>query len=149
MAKIIEWFLILLIFGAVAVIGNWVGYDVLPLTAVPGMLILVLITLAGMTLAKYIPGSFPSVGYIALVGIVISLPSFPGSEQIVEWVGHISILAIATPILAYAGISIGRSWGDFTKLGWRALVVATCVFLGTFLGSAIIAEIVLRIQGLI
>jgi len=149
MAKIIEWLLILMIFGAVAVVGNWVGYDVLPLTAVPGILILVLITLTGMTLAKFIPGNFPSVGYVALVGIIISLPSFPGGEQVVEWTGHISILAIATPILAYAGISIGRSWGDFTKLGWRALVVATFVFLGTFLGSAVIAEIVLRIQGII
>jgi len=106
-ARIIEWFLILIIFGAVALVGNSVGYDVLPLTAVPGMLVLVLVTLVGMALAKFIPGNFPSVGYIALVGIIISLPSFPGGEQVVAWTGHISILAIATPILAYAGISIG------------------------------------------
>ena len=149
MAKIVEWFMILMIFGLVALIGNSIGYDVLPQTAIPGMIILVLITLIGMTLAKFIPGNFPSVGYIALVGIIISLPSFPGGEQVVAWTTHINILAIATPILAYAGISIGRSWADFTKLGWRALIVASCVFLGTFLGSAVIAEIVLRWQGII
>lgn len=149
MAKVVEWFLILMIFGFVALIGNSIGYDVLPQTAIPGLLVLVLVTLVGMMLAHFLPGNFPSVGYIALVGIIISLPSFPGGEQVVIWVSHVNMLAIATPILAYAGISIGRSWGDFTKLGWRALVVATCVFLGTFLGSAIIAEIVLRIQGII
>lgn len=149
MARVVEWFLILIIFGSVALIGNSIGYDVLPLTAVPGMTILVLVTLVGMTLAHFIPGNFPSVGYIALVGIIISLPAFPGSEQVVAWTTHVNILAVATPILAYAGISIGRSWADFTKLGWRAIIVATCVFLGTFLGSAIIAEIVLRIQGIV
>lgn len=149
MARYVEWFVILIIFGIIAFIGNWIGYEVVALEAIPGMLILIVVALAGMILEKIMPGNLPSVGYIALVGILVTLPVFPGGEQIAAWTNQVNTLAIATPILAYAGISIGRNWVDFTKLGWRALVVATCVFLGTFLGSAIIAEIILRWQGLI
>jgi hypothetical protein len=35
------------------------------------------------------------------------------------------------------------------ELSWRLVLVAFCVFLGTFFGSAVIAQIVLKIQGII
>ncbi|MDC3411911.1 hypothetical protein NC797_02630 [Aquibacillus sp. 3ASR75-11] len=144
-----EWTLLLLIFAVVSLIGNWAGYDVLPGAAIPGMIVLVLICLAGLIIQKLIPGNIPSVAYVAIVGILVSMPWMPGSEQIVEWTNSVNLLALATPILAYAGIAIGRSWTDFVKLGWRSIVVAMLVMIGTFLGSAIIAEIILRVQGII
>ncbi|WP_078429828.1 hypothetical protein [Alkalihalobacterium alkalinitrilicum] len=144
-----EWTLLLTIFGVVALLGNWVGYDVLPMTAIPGMIVLVLICLAGLIIQKLIPGNIPSVAYVAIVGVLVSMPWMPGSEKVIEWTSSVNLLALATPILAYAGIAIGRSWTDFVKLGWRVVVVAMCVMLGTFIGSALIAEIVLRIQGII
>ncbi|MFG6117903.1 hypothetical protein [Thalassobacillus sp. B23F22_16] len=147
--KLIEWFLILSVFGLSAIIGNWVGYDVMPLAAVPGMIVLILISVLGLLLEKVVPWNIPAVGYIGLIGILISIPWFPGSEYVVQWTTEINILALATPILAYAGLSIGKNWADFTKLGWRSVVVAVFVFVGTFVGSAIIAEIILRVQGII
>ncbi|OLO42420.1 hypothetical protein BTR23_04160 [Alkalihalophilus pseudofirmus] len=144
-----EWTLLLTIFGVVALLGNWVGYDVLPMTAIPGMIVLVLICLAGLIIQKLIPGNIPSVAYVAIVGVLASMPWMPGSEKVIEWTSSVNLLALATPILAYAGIAIGRSWTDFVKLGWRVIVVAMFVMLGTFIGSALIAEIVLRFQGII
>ncbi|MRH41113.1 hypothetical protein GH741_00305 [Aquibacillus halophilus] len=144
-----EWTLLLAIFGVVSLLGNWVGYDIMPLEAIPGMIVLVLICLVGLILQKLIPVNIPSVAYVAIVGVLASMPWMPGSEQIVEWTASVNLLALATPILAYAGIAIGRSWTDFVQLGWRSIVVAVCVMLGTFLGSALIAELVLRIQGII
>lgn len=149
MKKIIDWSLILLMFGGITLIGNAIGYDIYSLEAVPGMVVLLLITLLGMIMEEYIPVNIPAVGYIALIGIAVSVPWFPGSEMIVQWTSQIELLAITTPILAYAGISIGKNWTDFTQLGWRAIVVATLVFIGTFLGSALIAEVILRVQGII
>lgn len=149
MKKIIDWSLILLMFGGITLIGNAIGYDIYSLEAVPGMVVLLLITLLGMIMEEYIPVNIPAVGYIALIGIVVSVPWFPGSEMIVQWTSQIELLAITTPILAYAGISIGKNWTDFTQLGWRAIVVAILVFIGTFLGSALIAEVILRVQGII
>ncbi len=147
--NVIEWFLILAVFGLSAIVGNWVGYDVVPSAAIPGMLVLILISVLGLVLEKIVPGNIPGVGYIGIIGILISIPWFPGSEYVVRWTSEINILALATPILAYAGISIGKNWADFSKLGWRSTIVAIFVFFGTFIGSAVIAEIILRMQGII
>lgn len=144
-----EWTLLLVIFGASTLVGNWVGYDIMPLGAIPGMIILILICLAGFLLKEIIPVNFPAIAYISIIGVVVSMPWMPGSTQIVEWTTEIELLAITTPILAYAGITIGRSWTDFLKLGWKTIIVASLVMLGTFLGSALIAEVILRFQGII
>lgn len=144
-----EWTYILVIIGLAGVIGNWAGYDVMPLKALPGMGILIAVCLVGFILHDLIPINFPSIAYISIIGVIISMPWMPGSDYVVKWTNEINLLALTTPILAYAGITIGRSWADFVKLGWRTLIIATLVLLGTFLGSAIIAEVVLRIQGLI
>ncbi|MGM8364008.1 hypothetical protein ACLIBG_00875 [Virgibacillus sp. W0181] len=144
-----EWTLLLAIFGFTALLGNWAGYDILPLAAVPGMIVLILICLAGFILRELIPINFPSIAYISIIGVAVSMPWMPGSEKVAEWTGEVQLLALATPILAYAGIAIGRSWTDFMKLGWKTLVVASLVLLGTFIGSALIAEVILRMQGII
>lgn len=144
-----EWTLVLGIFGIAAALGNWLGYDVLPWVAIPGLIILIVISVVGLILEKMIPGNIPAVGYIGVIGILVSLPFVPGSDLIVEWTSKVSILALATPILAYAGISIGSNWADFRKLGIRSIIVAIMVLFGTFIGSALIAEGILRWQGII
>lgn len=144
-----EWTLLLLIMGFTSLFSNWLGYDIMPLSAIPGMLILIVICLVGFVLSAIIPVNFPSVGYIALVGVLVSMPWMPGSEFVVKWTNEVQLLALTTPILAYAGIAIGRSWADFKELGWRSIIVSTLVIFGSFLASALIAEIVLRLQGII
>lgn len=144
-----EWTLLLVIFGFTSLFGNWAGYEILPMSAVPGMVILILICLAGFILRELIPINFPSIAYISIIGVIVSMPWMPGAAKVAEWTNEVELLALATPILAYAGIAIGRSWTDFMKLGWKTIVVASLVMLGTFIGSAVIAEIILRVQGII
>ncbi|CDQ38720.1 MULTISPECIES: hypothetical protein [Virgibacillus] len=145
-----EWILLFVIIGAMIIIGNWIGYDIMPLQAIPGIITLALISLAGLIIHRLIPSKkIPSIAYIGLLAFILTIPGFPGSEQIVTWTSEVNLLAITTPILAYAGISIGRSWADFVKLGWKTIIVGMFVLVGTYLGSAIIAEITLRIQGVI
>lgn len=81
--------------------------------------------------------------------LVLTIPGIPGSIYIVEYTEKVNLLALTTHVLAYAGISTGNSWLDFAKLGWKTIVVGIVVLIGTYLGSAVIAEIVLRIQGVI
>lgn len=121
----------------------------MPTQALPGMILLIVISIAGLALDKLLPFNIPAIAYISLIAIVLSIPGVPGSETVVKWTSEVNLLAITTPILAYAGIAIGRSWADFAKLGWRSLVVGSLVLLGTYLGSAVIAEIILRMQGII
>ncbi|WP_059104338.1 hypothetical protein [Shouchella shacheensis] len=149
MKNIQEYFLLMLIVGLVAYIGNWVGYGFLSLDVTFGMAILVAIAVGGQAISKLIPGNIPSVVYVIVIGIVASLPQTPWGGYVIAYTTEIELLAIATPILAYAGIAIGRSWTDFVNMGWRAMVVSACVLFGTLIGSAIIAELVLRFQGII
>ncbi|WP_085520612.1 hypothetical protein [Tuberibacillus sp. Marseille-P3662] len=145
-----EWVLLFIIIGFMIVIGNWIGYNVMPLEALPGIITLALISLAGLMIHKLIPyKKIPSIAYIGILAFILTIPGVPGSGQIVAWTSEVNLLAITTPILAYAGISIGRSWDDFAKLGWKTIVVGMCVLLGTYLGSAVVAEIILRFQGVI
>lgn len=144
-----EWGLILTIVGVLGIVGNYVGYDIMPLAAVPGMVMLIVICLGGFILKEIIPLNIPSIAYISILGVIVSMPWFPGADQVVKWTNEVNLLALTTPILAYAGIAIGRSWSDFAKLGWRTLIVASLVMIGTFLGSAVVAEIILRFQGII
>ena len=149
MKNIGEYFLLMSVVGIVAFIGNWVGYDIISFEAIIGMLILILIVLSGFVLKKIIPLNIPSVVYVIAIGILASVPELPWGGFVVSMTQNIELLAIATPILAYAGIAIGRSWTDFTKMGWRAMLVSLLVLTGTLLGSSIIAELILRFQGII
>ncbi|MBU5266927.1 hypothetical protein [Virgibacillus proomii] len=145
-----EWVLLFVIIGLMVVIGNWIGYDVMPLASLPGVIVLIMISLAGVMIHHMIPyKKIPSIAYIGILAFILTIPGVPGSEQIVAWTSEVNLLAITTPILAYAGISIGRSWTDFVKLGWRTIIVGIFVLTGTYLGSALVAEIALRIQGVI
>ena len=73
--------------------------------------------------------------YISLIAIVVSIPGEYRVQSKLSSGLQMSIcLPICTPILAYAGIAIGRSWADFKKLGWKSVVVGNmCSSLEHFL----------------
>ena len=77
------------------------------------------------------------------------MPYSPTGAYVAEQVNKIGLLPSVTPVLAYAGVSMGKSWVDFKTIGWRGIVVAIFVMIGTYVGSAAIAHIVLSIQGII
>lgn len=147
--KIQEWAMVFLIVGVITLIGNWIGYEVLPTQALPGIIVLIIVSMVGLYLGEVIPWKVPAVVYISLLAIIISMPNVPGSVYVVKWTSEVNLLALTTPVLAYAGIAIGRSWADFAKIGWKSIIVGTLVLLGTYLGSAVIAELILRMQGVI
>ncbi|MFR5602415.1 MAG: hypothetical protein ACLTKI_08810, partial [Lachnospiraceae bacterium] len=62
---------------------------------------------------------------------------------------QISAGQIGTVILAIAGVSIGCKLDDIKKLSWKMVLVAFVVFAGTFFGSALVAQVILKAQGLI
>ena len=148
--KLIDWTLTLTIVAAMALLGNFIGYEVMPLAALPGIISLMVIVLIGMIIHEVLPFKrLPAIAYIGLLAFILTIPGVPGAEKIAEWTAEVNLLALTTPILAYAGISIGNSWADFAKMGWKTIIIGMLVLLGTYLGSAIIADIILRIQGIV
>ena len=148
--SVVQCAIALIISGILGVIGNMVGYDhVMPLESIPGMVILILVALVGYILSKFIGKKFPSFIHVSIIGILMSMPWNPLSGIIVTYVSKISLMAVVTPILAYSGLTVGRDWNAFVKIGWKAIVVGCVVILGTFFWSALIAEVLLKVQGTI
>ena len=119
---IVNWILLLVIFSVITVIGNWVGYKHPIADSLVGMLILSVITLAGLLLERYLPFNISSIIYISLIGIAVSLPMMPTSPFVVKYVGQVELLSIVTVFLAYVGIGIGKNWEQFKAMGWRGMI---------------------------
>ena len=144
---IINWILLLVIFSVITAIGNWVGYKHPTADSLVGMLILSIITLAGLLLERYLPFNLSSIIYISLIGIAVSLPGSPTSTFVVKYVGQVELLSIVTVFLAYVGIGVGKHWDQFKTMGWRGIIVTICLITGTYIGSALIAHVVLVLSG--
>lgn len=142
-----EYLVILLITAAISVIGNFVGYKVNIIEAIPGAIILVLISITGIALSKAIPVKIPSVAYIVTLSTILTIPGVPFSGIVSKYVEKVNFLALATPILAYAGIYTGKNIDSLKKTGWRIVIVAFFVMTSTYLGSALIAHGVLKMLG--
>ncbi len=149
--EFLEYTLIMLIIAAVALIGNWVSskFTASFAESLPGILILFGIAFVGTTLARLIPVKIPAVIWITVIGILLAIEGSPTAPYVTEAVGKIGLLPLATPVLAYAGVNIGKDWAEFKKIGWRGILVTLCVMVGTFVGSAVIANIILHAQGTI
>lgn len=136
------------IIAAITLVGNWVGYKVPPLQALPGMLILLAFVVAGLILTKIIPFYVPSIAYIATIALVATMPGVPFAKEVSDYVGKVNFLALATPIIAFASMGMGKDLDDFKKAGWKIVVAALISLFAVYFAAAVIAEITLRIQGL-
>ena len=130
----------LLITTVVFIIANTLGEETLS-SSIPGMLVLAVISLIGYFLSYVIPlKKVTSVLWISIIAILVASPISPISKFVIESVDKISINAIITPILAYAGIIIGKDWGAFKEVGIKGIIVSIFVIAGTFLISALLGD---------
>lgn len=128
----------------IALIGNTVATDNTLTEGLVGLILLYGVCLVGVGLRMVIPFSLPAVAWISLVAIVITTPWFPGSSWVLAQVSHVNFLTLATPCLAYAGIAIAqREIAIARASGWKMFIVAVLVMAGTYVGSAIVAQIFL------
>lgn len=131
--KTMEVLAVLIIIGAITLVGNLVGANIPMIDAIPGMIFLIAISIIGVICAKVIPVKIPAVAYVVTIGCIVTIPGFPGATIFNAWAQKVNFLALTTPILAYAGISIGKDLGMLKKTGWRILIVSCIVFIGTYI----------------
>lgn len=115
-----------------------------------GLFILGLITIVGVLIQKAMQKQpvkmlkdFPVLGWVSVTSLICCL-IFPFA---IEAIHAVDFLGITTPILTFAGLSIANRLGDLKRVSWRIIIVGSCVFIGTYLGSAIIAHIGLLLTG--
>jgi hypothetical protein len=140
--------LLLLIACLLGLVSNWVATGTNPVAALPGMALLYAMSIAGLVLARFAPFYLPSVAWISLVAILLTIPGVPGSAAIVAQVDKLNFLALATPALAYGGLALTQNEFRIARTsGWKIVVVAICVMFGTYIGSVLIADITLKLFG--
>ncbi len=102
--------------------------------------IIVGVVLAGYGLYRLTQRKLPAVIWVSLVGMALTYPAFPFAADVSAMTAKINFLALSTPILAFAGLSIAKDVPAFRRLGWRIVVVSFAANAGTFIGAAIIAQ---------
>lgn len=146
---VMEWILILIIFSFMSAIGNYIGYHYPFQESLYGMFILCAITLLGLIIEHHISYNIPAIIYISIIALIVALPWSPISSTIIYYTSKVNIVSLTTILLAYAGIAMGKDLGEFKKVGLKGIIVTFFVILGTYMGSALIAQGVLMYTGMI
>lgn len=136
----------LVIVSLISVPLQLIATDLSLSSVLAGLLALYGLCVLGLLLTKYVPFYLPSVAWISLVGIALTLPFWPWFGWITGIVDGIDFLALAVPPLAYAGLAISKLELEvMRRSGWKILIVAILVFVGTYVGSAAIADFMLSV----
>lgn len=114
-----------------------------------GMGIIVAVSVVSLKIKEALPLQIPAFAWASLLSLILTTPWSPVQGIILELTQQISAGQIGTVILAIAGVSIGCKLDDIKKLSWKMVLVAFVVFIGTFFGSALVAQLILKVQGLI
>ena len=117
--------------------------------SIAGMALLIIVSMISIKIKEALPLQIPAFAWASLLSLILTTPWCPVQGVMLDLMGQIATSDISDAIMAIAGISIGCKLGDIKKLSWKMVLVALVVFCGTFFGSAIIAHVVLKIQGLI
>ncbi|MDD5804689.1 MAG: hypothetical protein PUE78_10370 [Clostridia bacterium] len=147
--RYIEWAVMFLVAGLGIALANFVGFQVSFVDSLPGLAILLLISLAAVVISKIVPLKLPVIAYCSLLGLFLACPLSPIRDFVIESAGKINFTAPLTMVGAYAGISISDQLKEFAKQGWKMLIIAALVMIGTFTFSAIIAQAGLSLTGVI
>lgn len=147
---------VLLISGALAMVAFYVsainkGEPIRFLDSLPGMLWLLGIVLAGNLLDHLVSKlglNLPTILYIALLSSILSIPTlWSGATVFTDSIAGLGLLPLCTPILAYAGIGTGKDMAAFKEQGVKIVIVTLFALMGTYVGSAVISNIVLKVMG--
>lgn len=147
--RYIEWAVMFIVAGLGIALANFVGFQVNFMDSLPGIAILLLISFASVIISNIIPIKLPVIAYCSLLGLFLASPLSPIREFVIDAAGKINFTAPLTMVGAYAGISISDQLKEFAKQGWKMLLIAALVMVGTFTCSAIIAQVVLSLTHVI
>ncbi|HGM3506666.1 TPA: hypothetical protein ACKOR7_001236 [Clostridioides difficile] len=140
--------LVMSVIGVIILIGQRISVGTSIVTALPGMVMLILAAMAAMIIKDLFPKSiFPAFGFATIIGLLLSMPYSPTSEVFLTNTNNINFMAITTPLLAFAGISVGNKIEALKEMSWKIVIISIIVFTTIFFACASIAHIVLSIQG--
>ena len=137
--------------AVIMILTNMIGYQMPLADSIAGILVLCAIALFGLTVSKFMSRfiKLPSMMYVSLTGLLLACPVSPVKDIIIQVTSQVAFMAPATALGAFAGISLGKDLKNFAKMGWQVGVITLLVITGTFIFSALVADLVLRATGAI
>ena len=142
---------LLLMVSVVIILTNVIGYKMPVGDSIIGVLLLSAIALVGLTISNFMSRfvKLPSMMYVSLLGLLLACPVSPVKDIVIETTTPVAFLAPATALGAFAGISLGKDLKEFVKMGWKLVLITLFVITGTFIFSALVADVVLKMTGAI
>jgi hypothetical protein len=134
--RLASWLLV----GAMVLIGNRIGYGVPVLDALPGVLIIIAAVLVGDLVYVGTRRKLPAVCWISFIAMALTFPHTPYAAEVAALTGKVSFLAMITPMLTFAGLSLAKDIPAFRRLGWRIVLVSLLANAGVFLAATMIAQ---------
>ena len=134
--------------GAIILLGHRISLGTPVMKALPGMIMVIAAAMAAMILKDLFPKSiFPAFGFATILGLLLSMPYSPTAKVFLENTDNVNFMAITTPLLAFAGISVGNKIEQLKEMSWKIVVISMLVFTTIFFACATIAHVVLKLQG--
>lgn len=139
---------LLIIAGILVLLTQKVGLGRSIIESIPGIILIILVALIALIIREMFPKSiFPAFGWVTILGFLLSIPANPVSTKFMEYVGKIDFISITTPLLAFAGISVGNKIDDLKRMSWKIVLISIIVFITIFFACALIAQTVLKLTG--
>lgn len=135
---------------ALVLVGQFAGSGAGVVEALPGAIMMLAIIVTSLRIKELLPSlPLPAFAWATLIGLILSLPGSPASEVFMTYTDKIGFLATTTPLLAFAGLSVGNQLDKLKALSWRIVLVAFVVFTSAFFGASAVAHVVLKFTGVI
>jgi hypothetical protein len=135
--KVIAWFATTVL----CIIGNWIVTGTFSVVVLGAGLVLISISILGDTVYQLTGKKVPAVCWVSFIAMFATSPWCPWAVEIAATTKTIGVMPIITPMLTFAGLSIAKDLPAFRKLGWRIILVSFIANFGTFIGAALIAEL--------
>ena len=126
--------------GVLVLLCNRIGYGISMLEALPGVVIIIAAVLVGDLVYMATQRKLPAVCWISFIAMAMTFPATPYAAEVAALTGKVNFLAMITPMLTFAGLSLAKDIPAFRRLGWRIVVVSLLANAGVFLAATVIAQ---------
>ncbi|WON76775.1 hypothetical protein [Serratia sp. UGAL515B_01] len=135
---------------ALVVLAQYVGKGMSPVESIPGAVIMFVIIIMSLQIKMWLPKvPLPAFAWTTLIALLLSMPYSPVSHIFMKLTNKIDFLSTTTPLLAFAGLSVGNSLDKLKSLSWKIVIISLVVFTCAFFGAAFVAQLILKFQNII
>lgn len=126
--------------SVLVLLANSFGQTPFSPAVLTGALVMMALACIGQAISSLCGSKVPAVCVVSLISMLATSPVNPWADAVIHVVSTINLLALITPMLTFAGLSVAKDLPVLRRLGWRIVLVSLTANFGTFIGAVLIAE---------